>query len=109
MCQIIVDERDDEIYVRVLLHRSEGHHGVTRTDREYLDFPVRVSLVRPLAERAVIDMDSDEELPLFTPTYLSNVLQPDHGYRPAARRRWAPGVGTPRRIARGTTHPPGAA
>jgi hypothetical protein len=27
------------------------------------------------------------ELPLFTPRYLNNVPQPDHGYQPANRRR----------------------
>jgi hypothetical protein len=28
----------------------------------------------------VIDVDSDEELPLFVPDYLGNVPQADHGY-----------------------------
>lgn len=53
-------------------------------------------MVGPLDERVVIDMDSDEELPLYTPMYMNNVLRPDHGDRPAARRRRTPGVGTPR-------------
>ncbi len=35
----------------------------------------------------MIDVDSDQELPLFTPRYLNNVLQPDHGYRRVYRRR----------------------
>ena len=52
-----------------------------------MDCPVRVWLRQPLGERAVIDIDTDEELPLFTPEYRNNVLQPDHGYRPALRRR----------------------
>ena len=86
VCQIIVDEREDEVHVRVLLHRSEERR-LRAADREYLDSPVRVSLARPLGERAVIDMDSEKELPLYTPMYMNNVLQPDHGYRPAARRR----------------------
>jgi hypothetical protein len=29
----------------------------------------------------------DEELPLFTRAYKNNVPQPDHGYRPANRRK----------------------
>jgi hypothetical protein len=69
VCQIIVDERDDEIYVRLLLHRREEHQGLRPNDREYLDCPIRVSLARPLGERAVVDMDSDEELPLYTPRF----------------------------------------
>jgi hypothetical protein len=35
----------------------------------------------------VIDVDSDEELPLYVPRYLENVRRPDHGYHPANRRR----------------------
>jgi hypothetical protein len=48
---------------------------------------VRVWLKQPLGERAVIDVDSDEELPVYIPQYLDNVRQPDHGYHPANRRR----------------------
>lgn len=51
-----------------------------------LDCPVRVWLERPLGKRAVIDVDSDGELPLYTPAYLNNVPQADHGYRPVNRR-----------------------
>ena len=43
-------------------------------------------LDRPLGDRAVIDVDSDEELPLYTPRYLDGVAQRDYGYRPANRR-----------------------
>jgi len=43
---------------------------------------VRVWLKQPLRERAVIDVDSDDELPLYIPQYLDNVRQPDHGYHP---------------------------
>ena len=32
-------------------------------------------------------LDTDEELPLFVPEYLGNVVQPDHGYHPGPRRR----------------------
>ena len=59
----------------------------TRHYREYTDCPVRVWLKQPLGERAVIDVNSDEELPLYIPEYLDNVRQPDHGYHPANRRR----------------------
>jgi hypothetical protein len=40
----------------------------------------------PLGERAVIDFDYDEELPLYRPLYLNNVRQPDHGYQYVERR-----------------------
>ncbi len=51
-----------------------------------MDCPVRVWLDQPLGDRAVIDLDTDEELPLFVPEYLNNVVQPDHGYHPVQRR-----------------------
>lgn len=70
VCQVIVEEHDDEVYVRVLIHYDE-YGGPASLD--YTDCPVRVWLDRPLGERAVIDVDSDEELPLYTPPYLNNV------------------------------------
>jgi hypothetical protein len=75
--------------VRVLLHYHDDDDEASSRDREYLDCPVRVWLERPLGEWAVIDVDSDEELPLYTPARLNNVPQLDHGYRPANRRRHA--------------------
>ena len=78
---MVVDERADVVYVRVLV----AHEDPDRASHvpEYLDCPVRTWLKRPLADRAVIDFDSDAELPLYTPAYLNNVPQGDHGYRPA--------------------------
>jgi hypothetical protein len=93
VCRVILDERDDEIHVRVLVcgchddDDDDDDDDRPPRDREYMDWPVRVWLKRPLGERAVIDVDSDEELPLYVPDYLDNVRQPDHGYRPANRRR----------------------
>jgi hypothetical protein len=86
-CQVIVEERDDEVHVRVLVCGYDLDDRLGKLPREYVDCPVRVWLAQPLGERAVIDMDSDQELPLFTPEYLDNVPQRDHGYRPANRRR----------------------
>lgn len=99
VCQVVVDERDDEVYVRVLLccpddddecrgDDDDDEQPSRRRHREYIDCPVRVWLESPLGERAVIDVDTDEELPLYTPLYMNNVRQPDHGYRPANRRRY---------------------
>ncbi|MBV8999728.1 MAG: hypothetical protein JO304_11745 [Solirubrobacterales bacterium] len=87
VCQTIVEERGEEVYVRVLVHLHDEDNARVRRDREYMDWPVRLWLDRPLGERAVIDLDTDEELPLYTPLYLNNVPQRDHGYRPANRRR----------------------
>ena len=82
-CRVIVDEQDDEVYVRVLVCYDER----SSRPREYMDCPVRVWLEKPLGHRAVIDVDSDEELPLFTPSWFNGVRQPDAGYRPANRRQ----------------------
>jgi hypothetical protein len=88
VCRVILDERDDEVHVRVLVCGcDDDNDDDDRTWREYTDCPVRVWLKQPLGERAVIDVDSDEELPLYIPEYLDNVRQPDHGYHPANRRR----------------------
>jgi len=64
VCQAIIDEHVDEIYVRVLVHwddqrarRARGHDYVV---------PVRVWLEEPLGERAVIDVDSRLSLPQWT-------------------------------------------
>jgi hypothetical protein len=89
-CQVIVDERDDEVYVRVAVCYDEDEDDVRPRRREYVDCPVRVWLDRPLGDRAVIDVDDDEELPLCVPEYLNNIVQVDHGYRPANRRRRRP-------------------
>lgn len=86
VCDVIVDERDDEVYVRVLVCYGEDDQQLSR-DREYLDCSVRTWLEQPLGERAVIDVDSGEGLPLYTSLYLNNLIQPNHGYRLVNRRR----------------------
>lgn len=87
VCDVIVDERDDEVHVRVLVCYDPDEPEPVERPVEYTDCPVRVWLERPLGDRAVIDADRDKELPFYTPLYLDNVVQPDHGYRPARRRR----------------------
>ena len=93
-CEVIVEERNDEVHVRVLVcyrdDADDDEDGFRGRPREYTDCPVRTWLEQPLGQRAVIDVDSDEQLPLYTPRYLNNVPQPDHGYRSANRRRTAP-------------------
>lgn len=93
VCRVVVDERDDEVYVRVLVCCYDEEDEPTHSARAYTDCPVRVWLERPLDERAVIDVDTDDELPLYTPPYLDNAPQAHHGYRPARRRRRPPTLG----------------
>jgi hypothetical protein len=86
-CQVVVDEQEDEVHVRVLVCYDDGREDDKPLgSREFVVCPVRVWLEQPLGDRAVIDVDSDEELDLYTPAYLDNVAQPDAGYRPANRR-----------------------
>ena len=87
VCDVIVDEQDDEVFVRVLICYDEDAEWVPIAQREYTDCPVRVWLDKPLGERAVIDVDSDEELPLFIPAYRDGVPDPRHGYYPSNRCR----------------------
>jgi len=87
VCQVIVEERDEEVNVRVLVHRADEDDASARCDREYLNCPVRVELDEPLGERAVIDFDRDEELPLYKPPYLNDARQPDDGHHNVTRRR----------------------
>jgi hypothetical protein len=86
-CRVVVDELGDEVYVRVLVCYDEHDDEAYGPDREYVDCPVRVWLDRPLGERAVIDHDTDEELPIYVPEYVNGVRRPDHGYHPANRRK----------------------
>lgn len=85
VCDVIVEGRNDEVYVRVVVCYDDS--GSAPTSPEYTDCPVRTWLDQPLGDRAVIDVDSDEELPLYIPRYLDNIPQPGHGYHPARRRR----------------------
>jgi hypothetical protein len=65
-CHVVVDEHDHEVYVRVLVCLDPDERAERRT-RDYLNWPVRVWLDHPLEGRVVIDVDTGEELPLYTP------------------------------------------
>jgi hypothetical protein len=80
VCQVVVDERDEEVYVRVVVCRHDDDGRASRARTGSMDCPVRVWLEQPLGDRTVIDVDSDERLPLFIPAYMNNVPQADHGY-----------------------------
>jgi hypothetical protein len=62
-------------------------HSRTTTKHRPSARTLTARFVSGWSEGAVIDVDTGEELPLYTPLYVNNVRQPDHGYRPANRRR----------------------
>jgi hypothetical protein len=70
-CQVIVEELEDKIRVRVLVC-FEPQADVFSPPRHITNCPVRTWLDRPLGNRAVVDVDSEEELPLHTPGDLNN-------------------------------------
>ncbi|HZE05403.1 MAG TPA: hypothetical protein VE127_09275 [Solirubrobacteraceae bacterium] len=80
VCQVMLDERDDEVHVRVLVHREEECDRSRPRPRPHTDCPVRVWLEQPLGDRLVIDADTDQELLHYVPAYVNNVPRPDHGY-----------------------------
>ncbi len=76
VCTIALDERDDEIYVRMIVCCDDA--DTPRRVREWMNCPVRTWLKRPLDGRRVIDADTNEELPIHTP-YRDHVPDPERG------------------------------
>jgi hypothetical protein len=68
VCQVIFEESDDMVLVRVLVCVDEQADAFPR---EFMNCPVRVWLDRPLENRMVVDLDSNETLPLFSPEELT--------------------------------------
>lgn len=55
------------MYVRVIAcYEEDDDHD---RDLNYFDCPVHIDLEKPLNGRAVIDVDTDKELPLFTQSW----------------------------------------
>lgn len=69
VCQAIVEEHPDRVYVRALacLHEDESACNAPRLLSDEVDCPCNVWLDAPLDERIVIDVDSGRPLPLFVP------------------------------------------
>jgi hypothetical protein len=65
VCEVIVEEHEETILVRVLVCYEEDPDDDLRP--EYVDCPVHVYLDQPLNDRAVIDEDTREPLALFVP------------------------------------------
>jgi hypothetical protein len=85
VCQVVVDEHEDEVYVRVVICYDEPPEDRPLRARPFTNCPVRVWLEHPLGQRAVIDVDSDVELDEFC--WLKDGAEPKACYRPANRRR----------------------
>lgn len=83
-CQVILEESDAMVLVRVLVCVDEEADYVP-PPREYVVCPVRVWLDRPLANRTVVDVRSNEALPLFDPEVLRHPA-PDDPPAPSSRR-----------------------
>jgi hypothetical protein len=64
LCHVITDEREDVVYVRVILCQPKDRE---EKDVEYLNCPARTYLEKPLNGRKVFDVESEQELPLFVP------------------------------------------
>jgi hypothetical protein len=65
VCEVIVAEDEEKILVRVLVCYEEDEDDEPRP--EYVNCPVHVYLDQPLNDRAVVDEETTEELPLFVP------------------------------------------
>lgn len=65
VCAIVTDERPDRIYVRAIACVPED---AWRPPDE-LEVGYKIWLDAPLGERIVIDVDTDEELPMFVPRF----------------------------------------
>lgn len=76
VCQVIIEEHPDRLYVRALacLKADAPHHQARRSQPDETDCPCNVWLDAPLAERIVIDVESDEPLPLYLPRWGTHEL-----------------------------------
>jgi hypothetical protein len=68
VCDAIVEENEDTVRVRLLVCYDEDRFDESK-DREYMNCPIHVYLNEPLAGRTVIDVETDEPVPLFVPSW----------------------------------------
>lgn len=71
VCQLVVEEHPDRIYVRALacLKEEDEEEDGYWLPGEEVDCPCTWWLDAPLGERVVIDQDSGEELPVLIPRW----------------------------------------
>ncbi len=67
ICDVIAEEDDETVRVRVLLCWEDPCEHLR--DRDYVDCPVHVDLEQPLGDRSVIEVDEEQVLPLFVPDW----------------------------------------
>ena len=68
VCDVAFEEDEDAVRVRLILCYDEGlHEDVSK--REYINCPVHIYLEQPLSGRSVIDVETDEPVPLFIPDW----------------------------------------
>jgi hypothetical protein len=69
MCHVTIDEHPDRVCVRLVacVAADTGRRPLSSRDRHETDCPCNVWLDDPLGTRAVIDLDTGEELPLYIP------------------------------------------
>jgi hypothetical protein len=67
LCEVIVEEHEEKILVRVLVCHEEDEER--EPGPEYVDCPVHVYLDEPLNGRVVIDEETGEALALFVPRW----------------------------------------
>jgi hypothetical protein len=67
VCDVIVEEDEDTVRVRLLVCYDE--RVKLGEDREYINCPVHVYLDKPLGGRTVIDVQTDEAVPVFVPDW----------------------------------------
>jgi hypothetical protein len=64
VCDVIVEEHEETVRVRLLVCYDEADF-IPYKDREYMNCPVHVYLEQPLGERTVVDVETDQPVPLF--------------------------------------------
>jgi hypothetical protein len=71
VCQAIIDEHEDRVYVRAIacLAQDVPDRGIWDRRSDEVDCPCCVWLDAPLGERIVIDVDTNREVPLCIPRW----------------------------------------
>jgi hypothetical protein len=68
VCDLIVEEDEDTVRVRLLVCYDD-ERVEPGEDREYINCPAHVYLDKPLGRRTVMDMQTDEPVPVFVPDW----------------------------------------
>jgi hypothetical protein len=66
VCEVVVEEDEHTVFVRVIVCYDENDLD---DDREYVNCPTHVYLEQPLNGRTVTDVETEQPLPLFVPSW----------------------------------------